>query len=184
MNYWKSRCYGASMTILWMSRPVLACSPDHTPRLLAVGCYPGRTAQTEAHQHPAAAEYHPELLWQLVGGRREARHRSLPPQSPGLRGKWWLALCAPAQKETKYDCGRVIIQFAPDMLSLNIRNLCWKSWNIMDLEAADWKHPYWITLYIFEQRFNIVFIIDIVNKLCLLWHLILPHRRCTNSTCV
>ena len=56
------------------------------------GCYPGRTTPTEAHHHPAAAEHRPGLLRGLTGGRREARHRSLPPQSPGLRGKWWLAL--------------------------------------------------------------------------------------------
>ena len=76
-----------------MSRPVLTrFGGPYAPRLLAVGCYHGRTAQTEAHHHPAAAEHLPELLRGLAGGRREARHRTLPPQDPGLRGKWGLAL--------------------------------------------------------------------------------------------
>ena len=50
------------------------------------------------HIQPAAAEHRSELLRGLVGGWREVRHHSQPPQGPGLRGKWWLALWAPAQK--------------------------------------------------------------------------------------
>ena len=77
-----ARCHTTTLVLAWLleefdgsvilgntDTPYPARSPDLT---LAVGCYSGRTAQNEAHCHPAAAEHRPGLSIYYVSSYNKA----------------------------------------------------------------------------------------------------------------